>query len=181
MKRSTLLAVGLVAIIGLASGPTALGLSSFTVDRQATIDVVSDDSAVIGLNPGQSDAVTLNDGALSIDPTGTASGINQGSTINLGDYSDPAATPAFTLTNSYDSALTIELSVSVNSDSQANTDNVKFKVFNPDTSTTTTVAEGGTVSLSDVPAGTSLSIAIQIDATSSTSDDLSGTVSVSAS
>lgn len=96
-----------VILAGAAiAGATAIGAIAFTtgsVEREISIDIASDDEAIIGLAPGMTDAVEIVDGVLTID-TGTAEseGLNPDGEFVYGDPDAPTDLFAFSVTNNDD-------------------------------------------------------------------------------
>lgn len=88
------------------AGATAIGAIAFTtgsVDREITIDIASDDEAIIGLSPGMTDAVEIVDGVLTIDTdTAESEGLNPDGEFVYGDPDAPTDLFAFSVTNNDD-------------------------------------------------------------------------------
>lgn len=192
MQRRTLIAtVG--AVIGTGIGATAY--TSATVDRSATIDVVTDDTGLIGLGTGTSGDLIYQDGngALAIDlGAGNATGANVNSTFTFGTESDALNSYGFTLTNNDTTARDVTLDYTLaNTDPDTNNPNVQFKVYD-DTGAAVEVdgTTGDMLSIADesagytitgAPAGTAYYIVLVVDTNGLDSTaDLSGTLTVSA-
>lgn len=96
-RREYLLAAG-----GIVAS-TSIGAVAFTsasAERDVAIEISSDDNAIIGLSPGTTNAVTLEDDVLEIDTsTETADGLNPDGTFMYGDADDPTTVYAFSITN----------------------------------------------------------------------------------
>lgn len=179
------LIVAAVAIIAITA---TLGASAFTtgsVSRTSTVNVVSDDTGLIGLSDGTSgDLVQLNStGQLEIDFTnGGATGVNQNATFVLGDTADPTNSSAFTLTNqdaaSHD--LTVEYTgAGGTADPDAN---IEFSIHDSTGAQVTTVSEESTSgTITGAASGATYYVVITVDTHGlSSSSDLSGTLKVSA-
>lgn len=97
------------------AGATAIGAVAFTtatVERELTIDITSDEQGIIGLTPGDSDAVEIVDGRLTIDmSTGLSDGLNPDGEFNYGDAGNPTTSFAFSVTNNDNSEREFTLSL----------------------------------------------------------------------
>lgn len=181
MKSKHKIAVfGIVALV--VSG--SLGVSayqSFTVERDASIDVVADSSGVIALTPGQSQFVFSQNGEMQISVArGGAEGINTNSQMIIGNPSDATNRHAFTVTNNYDGPRDMEFSYSASQDSSS-ADNVQYTLYTSN-GQVGQFSEETNLTQSAVPAGRTFYAVVEIDTTDSTpSDNLSGTLSVQAS
>lgn len=165
-----------------------LGASAFTsasLDRSANVNVVSDDVGLIALEDGTSGPLVSQNssGALAIDFTNASgSGVNTEATYTLGDEADPSNRSAFNITNNGGETHTIDVNYSADvADGDAD-QNLQFKIYDGSNTLVDTASEEGSgVSLPDVPAGTTYYVVIVADTHGlSTSDDLSGTLTVSA-
>lgn len=177
----------------MGTGIGAAAYTSASVDRSATIDVVTDDTGLIGLGTGTSgDLIAHNNGALAIDLTaGTASGANVESTFTFGDEADAANAYAFTVTNNDTAGRDVTLDYALtNTDPDSNNPNVQFKVYDNTGAAVETDTNGNTISIADesasytitsAGAGTAYHVVLTIDTTNLDSTaDLSGTLSVTA-
>lgn len=98
-RRNVLLGLGTMVVGG--GGALATGaFSTVSAERSVTIDVAEDDSgsAMIGLEPGDSDYVTTTDGVFEIDFSDLGD-VNVDATLTVED--------AFNLTNNADEELSI--------------------------------------------------------------------------
>jgi len=187
-RRTVIASVG--ALMGTSIATAAY--SSATIERNANINVVTDDAGLIALaDDGSSSFITKNSsGALTIDLTDASDngGVNAESTYTFGNTGDAANDYAFTITNNDQSSRSISLGYVLDgSDPDTNTDSLQFKIYDSsgaavETDTngniTSTVVEGGSYSLS-AAAGTTYYVVLQVDTTGLTSSaDLSGTLSV---
>lgn len=191
MQRRTLItAVG--AVLGTGIGATAY--TTATVDRSATIDVVSDDTGLIGLGTGTSGDLIYQkaNGTLAIDLTqGSATGANVNSTFTFGSESDAANSYGFTVTNNDTAARDVTLDYTLtNTDPDTNNPNVQFKVYDSTGAAVETDTNGNTISIADesasytisgAAAGTAYYVVLVIDTNGLDSTaDLSGTLNVTA-
>lgn len=182
--RTKLFAIAMV--VALVS--TTFGVSAFTsanMSRTSNVDVVTDDRGLIALEDGTSgDLIALNaTGALTIDLTnGSAEGANVHAHFEFGNPNDPHNQSAFNITNqdAEPHSITLEYTdVASNTDSDVD---LKFEVYEPGaTSPTVTLTdESGSVTVSDVSAGTTLHVVMIIDTEDDSGEDLSGTLEISA-
>lgn len=175
------MAVSMSVLLLFGVGATAY--TSFTADRTATMDVVSDDLGILVLEPDpDATFVTQQNGEVTVDVTlGGASGVNVDSTLKLGDSSTPTSTFAFNVTNNDNTAHDLTFDYVLNSDDSDDTKaNVKYKIYNSTGSLLKTVTEeSGSVTLSSVSSGTTLYVVVEVDTTGlTTSDNLSGTLKI---
>jgi len=181
-RRKLLYGLGASGAVLVPSGLTAAAYNSFTVNREATINVATDAAGLLGLTtPDGSTGIvqTDGDGELSID-LGRAGGSGQNidSTLVVGNPGDPSTTPAFSFTNNGVDAHDIDISYDIEDDPDE-TDDVTFDIY-PDSggSVTDTVTESTDVSLTGVASGTTHRVIMTIDTeTLSNTADLSGTLS----
>lgn len=111
-RRKFLIGAGSFAAGASALFGTAATTTFSLNDRAVSANVVTDSSGAIALTDGeQGDIINYTSDELEIDFTeGGASGVNVGSTVEIGNTSDPASDAAFTITNqsTHDVDLTIE-------------------------------------------------------------------------
>lgn len=182
MQTKVTALIGVVLLVGVALSASAF--TSATVDRSTTIDVTTDSGSIVGLSPGSSSMITDNNGELTIDVSGKDNqGVNVNSTYTFGDSSDPVNVSAFSVTNNDANQRNFTLSYAVDgTDSATNTDNVVFEVYDANKASQGTFAEGTSLTLNDVTSGGTHYVVLTVNTTNSaTSDDLSGTLTVSAS
>lgn len=181
------LLVAAVSIVGAASYTQA------TVDRNANINVQSDDTALVGLEVGggitYDSVTTTTDGELLLN-LDDGTGVNGNSTFYYG--ADDSSTTrdrsnsAFNVTNNDGDLRDFTLSYTDLSDTNQN---VKFDVYTYDAtnglvSQGTVDEEGTSVSHADLGAGKKLYVYVTVDTTAGdlgSGDDLSGTFTVTAS
>lgn len=180
----TTLKIGIMVAI-MILGTAFLGAQAFnqlTADRQASIDVVSDNQGILILSPGQSPVVTLQQDELRIDTAvGNSAGVNVNSTLVVGDSSQPTSTPAFSVTNNGGEVKNISFAYSMN-DAGVNNDDLTFEVYDSTGTSIGTFDGGANVTASSVSSGETLYVVFTADTTGlSTTNTLSGTLSVSAS
>jgi hypothetical protein len=109
-KILSILGIFIAALVVMSSG----AFTSVTADRTATVNVVGDPSALLGLNAGSSSLVRMVDGELTIDLGNvTASGVNMDAVTVVDN--------AFTVTNNGNNEVTVTL-----------TDNASSVVFSSD-------------------------------------------------
>ena len=193
MKRRTL-----IASIGAVAGTTlgAAAYTSATIDRSATIDVVTDDDGLIGItDSGTSSLITQNGSGLATDmSTANASGVNVDSTLTFGDETSAGTVYAFSVANNYSTARAVTLAYTLDG-ADPSGDNVQFKVYNADgtaleADTTTTpetllsvATETANYTISETAAspGTLFHVVLVIDTTGvDNTANLSGTLSITA-
>lgn len=183
-QRNGIVLFGAVAILLAAAFTGAAAYNSFTADRDASLDVVSDDSGIIGLSPGGSEFVQTNaDGALEIDVTSAgASGVNVDAELEVGDPAAPTSTDAFSITNSGGSSRTVELSYTLSgSDPASSSEQVNFTVYDSSGTQLTSVSEGDTQTLS-MSDGETNHVVLTVNTTQVTdSADYSGTLTIDSS
>lgn len=181
MRRATK-TLGIVTVIALLliSGIGAGAYTSFTADRDANMNVVTDSSGIIQLTPGPSKFVYKSGGELKIDVTnGGASGVNVNSTLKIGDSASLDTTNAFNVTNNDNASHDLTFSYTATSDSESTDSNVKFKIYNESGSHLKTATEGTDATITGAPAGEKYIVIIAVDTRGmTTNDDLSGTLSI---
>lgn len=179
--RTKLFAVAL-AIVAVTAAFGASAYTTGTVDRTASVNVVSDNSGLIGLSDGTTgDIVKTNGtGALTIDFTRNgATGVNSAANFEIGDTVSANTTAAFNITNndgeSHDFTLSYAQSVT-DSDADAN---IQFKVYDANNNLLGTTSENSAAPAFTVAAGATVHVVIVVDTHGLTStDDLSGTLTV---
>lgn len=167
--------------LGIVVVASAFGASAFTtatVERSASIDVKSDSSGLIGLNTSSTEFVTSDNGGLSIDVSGANSaGVNQNSTLEIGSQTSPA----FNITNNFQSSRDLNVDYTLGTEDNVAADNVQFLVYNSTGSNVATATEETSATISNADPGETFAVAIKINTTNlSSSDDLSGTLNVTA-
>lgn len=196
MARKTL-AISLAAVLVLST--VAFGASAFTsatVERQASIDVVSDASGPLALQGGATGITTQSDnGELMIDVSqlSGASGINPDASYTFGDASVEdsgtftASDYVFNVTNTDDVNHSISMTYTPN-DGSVSANNVVFKVYKFDGGSTSgtlaTVKADGTSASFNAESGTTYHVVVVFDtgidgADITDSGSLSGTLNVS--
>jgi hypothetical protein len=188
--HSVVLALALAVVLG----GSALGASAFTtasVDRGASIDVVGDSDAIVGLDPGPQSAtggiVELDgSGALAIDfSVNAATGVNPSATYRLGAQTpgDPPGEVAFNVTNRDARSHDLTLDYALTADDGNSAANVEFRVYDGSGSQVGVVTEeSGSLTLSGVGSGVTRHVVLVVDTTGlGQSVDLSGTLTVTAS
>ncbi|MEF8819220.1 MAG: hypothetical protein V5A31_06135 [Haloferacaceae archaeon] len=182
-SRTMVVAVALVAVVGVTG---ASAFTTATVARDAQIDVANDENGAIGLTAGSVSGVSQNgSGALNLalGQEGTAQGLNTEATFAYGDTSSPTTTFAFEVTNNDSQAHDIDLSYAFDgNDPNTNAVNVEFVVYDSSGgASVATASEDSTATIAGVGGGVSHYVVVQIDTTGvASSDDLSGTLEVSA-
>lgn len=174
------LGIAVVVAILMLSGLGAGAYNTFQVDRTATMDVVSDSGGIIQLSAGPSKFVTTSSGELLIDVTqGGATGVNVNATLEVGNESAPTTTPAFNLTNNDNAKHNITLSYTASTDGSTSS-NVKYLVYDSSGTKLGTATEESSFTITDAAAGATYHVVIKVDTTagSTTSDDLSGTLTI---
>lgn len=181
---STLLVAGLLLVAGVSVGTSAF--TTAEVDRQANVDVVADNTGLLGLTDGNSGNLVYQNSSdqLAIDFTnGTADGANTDAKFVLGDPENSGSSQAFIIANNDAESHTIEATYNTNTDDAQDPENLKFEVYDDDGELVTTVdASSGSTASWDAPAGSSYDVVVTVDtghssATVLQSDaDLSGTL-----
>lgn len=176
-------ALALILVIVSASF-AATAFTTGSVDRQANVNVVNDDTGLLALADGTSgDLVYQNaTGALEIDFTaGGAGGVNTAANYELGDPNNANTSYAFNVTNLDAESHDITLSYD-GSDTEDADANIQFQVYDSTgTLVSTADEEGATAGLTGVASGQTHYVVIVVDTNGLTSaSDLSGTLTVSA-
>lgn len=142
---STLLVAGMLLIAGVSVGTSAF--TTAEVDRQANVDVVADETGLLGLTDGNSGNLVFqnSDGQLGIDFTnGSAAGANTNALFKLGDPTAAANSQAFIITNNDAESHVINASYSAdNPDAAAENDNLKFAVYDGSNTLAGTISAAG--------------------------------------
>lgn len=181
MNRTVLWTV--VTVAALLLSMTVVASSAFTtvsLERQASIDVVSDESGLIALQAHpDSDVVNgTGDGALSIDfdRTDAGVGVNVNSTYTVGSASTPTDTYAFNVTNRDTGP--IDVTVDYTLDTAAAGSSVQFKLYDG-AGTLVGTAEPGSPTTQTLTQGETLYVVINVTGGADSADDLSGTLTIS--
>ncbi|WP_336024636.1 hypothetical protein [Halobellus salinisoli] len=178
--------IGILALV-LVVASASFAATAFTtgsVDRQANVNVVNDDTGLIALEDGTSGGLVFQNstGALEIDFTkGGAGGVNTAAHYELGDPNNGNTSYAFNITNLDAESHDITLSYS-GSDSEDTDANIQFQVYDSTgTLVDTADEEGNSASLTGVASGGVHYVVIVVDTHGLTNaSDLSGTLTVSA-
>ena len=172
-----MIAAGLVLSMGVV---TSRAFTTVTMDRDANIDVVSDGSGIIAMQADPDSRVVngTDTGALRIDfdHANKGVGVNVNSTYTVGSTSSPTSTYAFNLTNRNTAAL--DLTMGYTLDNTAVGSNVQFRLYDS-TGTEVGTVEPGSQTVQTVTAGETLYVVIEVTGGADTTDDLSGTLTVS--
>lgn len=187
-------ALGAVVLVG-AFVLSSAGFSSGSLSREATVQVVADDSGFVGLHdghPGGGFVSQGSDGVLGIDFTaGGGSGANPNATFVLGSTSDPVNDHAFRIVNrdtrTHDVTVTYALSAS--SGEESGPESLTFQFFHDqggdssvsgDPSVTISENTGSNQdTLTGVASGEVLYVVVTVDTDGlSSTNDLSGTLNV---
>lgn len=181
MNRTVLWTVVIAAALLLSM--TVVASSAFTtvsLDRQTSIDVVSDESGIIALQAHpESDVVNgTDDGALRIDfdQADTGAGVNVNSTYTVGSTSTPTSTYAFNITNQNTGP--IDATIDYTLDNAAAGSNVQFSLYDS-AGTLVGTAEPGSPTTQSLAQGETLYVVIEVTGGADSNDDLSGTLSIS--
>ena len=196
-RRKFLIGAGSVAAGASALFGTAATTTFNLNDRAVSANVVTDSSGAIALTDDeQGDIINYTSDELEIDFTeGGASGVNVGSTVEIGNSIDPSSDAAFTITNQStdDVDLTIEFKgAGFKSDGSS----IKFEFENTTSevertlkadSVSVTTTDGSTrvsyTDADDVAPGEVINAAIFVnadDAGSNTGENLSGVLNITA-
>lgn len=187
VQKTSLLAL----VVGLLVASSFVGAAAFTsatVERDATVGVSADSSALVGLEAGEVDGISeSSDGELEIE-LGAGNGLNIESTFTFGDSDSPSGTYAFAMANNGDSSQQytvdyVQASNFADSDADAN---LEFNFYNSD-GTALTGTQGNDVVITEDGDGQSFSLSsgetvyvvISVDTQGLTkSDDLSGDIEI---
>ena len=184
MQTNAKIGVLALVLVVVSASFAATAFTTGSVERQANVNVVNDDTGLIALQDGNSGKLVFQNatGALEIDFTkGGAGGVNTAAHYELGDPTNANVTYAFNITNldaeSHD--FTLDYSGSDSEDADAN---IEFQVYDSTGTLVATVDEEGTsASLTGVASGDVHYVVIVVDTHGLTSSsDLSGTLTVSA-
>lgn len=179
---ATLLVAGLLLVAGVSVGTSAF--TTAEVDRQANVDVVADDTGLLGLTDGNSGNLVFqnSDDQLAIDFTnGTADGANTDALFKLGDPDNPGTSQAFIITNNDAESHTIEATYNASTEDAADTDNLRFEIYDDAGDSVGTVSASGDTASLDASPGESYNVVVTADTGHSSADltsgdDLSGTL-----
>ncbi len=170
-------------------GTVSFGASAFTaatVDRQATVDVVADDTGLLALTDGNSGNLVFQDGSteqLGIDfGNNSAAGANVNAEFELGDPAGPSASNAFTIENRDDEQH--EIDVEYTGATTNGEENLNISVYDGTDTLVDSVNEEGTTAAFAAPADETFYVVVTVDTGGGTAptdltstSDLSGTVS----
>lgn len=183
--RKTILVMGIALLVA-----TTYGTAAYTTgyaDRTATIDVVADSTALIGLEDGNSGDIVGDTGGSSndqlvIDFSNTsASGANADGYFELGDPANGNSTYAFNITNNGADARTLTLNYTLDTDDGNGEANVTFEVYDSSNNQVLTADDESTGSSSTdgFASGETVHVVVKVDTTGlDSNDDLSGTLRV---
>ncbi|WP_248896985.1 hypothetical protein [Haloplanus halobius] len=182
----TKFAILAVVLVGASAAFGASAFTSSTIDRSATMNVVSDSNGLIALEDGTSGTLINENssGALSINLANetAGAGANIDSRYEFGDETDPGNSSAFNITNNGGESYTVNLDYTLTTnDGDNTTENVKFLVFRSGSTTAdATVTEETAAQSLSLASGETVNVVLIIDTNTgvSTGDDLSGTLSV---
>lgn len=186
--------LALVATVLL--GATMIGASAFTtatLERDTTIDVVSDQNGIIGLVDGDSGNLVYEDGStgeLKIDFTNACAGCgaNVDSRYEIGTTGWSSASSdeeAFNITNqdSVSHSITLNYTVSSGAGDANSYNETEFQVYDSTGSRVLTISEEDSGRSFTAGSGESYAVVVIIDtrhANIDQNDDLSGTLNVTA-
>jgi len=181
----TLLVAGILLVAGVSVGTSAF--TTAQVDRQANVDVVADNTGLLGLTDGSSgDLVFQNSQSqLGIDFTaGTANGANTDARFELGNPDDPSNSQAFVITNNDAESHVINANYNANTSDAATEDNLRFEIYDSNGSSVGTISASGTNASFTAPANNQFYVVVTVDTGHSSdrlgpSADLSGTLEFS--
>ena len=184
MQRKAVLVIGTVLIASVALGSAAF--TSGSVDRTATVDVVSDDQAYTGLQAGDSVIVSQSTGGqLSIDfsQAANANGINGDANYTVGnktgDFENSTGSYAFNITNNDGSAHDYTLSYAFTG-SPSSSSTVTFTAYNSTDAQIATASDSSDGSFS-LAAGETAYVVMEVNSTGATqSNDLTGDLTITA-
>lgn len=182
MSRNVYWTVVIATVLLLST--TVVASSAFTtvsLDRQANVDVVSDENGIIALQAHPDSGVVsgTDNGALRIDfdRADTGAGANVKSTYTVGSTSNPTSSYAFNITNRNTGP--INLTVDYTLDSAVTGSNVQFSLYDAG-GTAVGTAEPGSATSQSLTQGETLYVVVEITAGADPADDLSGTLTISA-
>ncbi|MFB6120129.1 MAG: hypothetical protein ABEJ68_03320 [Halobacteriaceae archaeon] len=184
MARKTLaLVVGLLVLVSTV----VFGASAFTsasVQRDASVNVVTDDAGLIAIQDNTSGTlVSQTDTGLSINLANeSASGVNADATFTFGDSSTPLEQHTFNVTNNAGQplALTFDYTLSGSASDGDSDPNLTFDLYDASGNHLTTFSEeSSSKTVSDVADGETVYVVVTVNTKGlTTSADLSGTLSV---
>lgn len=173
MQRRKLLAgIGLIG----ATSTGAVAFTSASVSRDVEIAVEADDSAIVGLNPGTTNAAELVDGVLQIDTSNGDNDLNVDAVFTYGNENDPTGGFLFSVTNNDASERGFDFSYDSNEGSPSV---AVFEVYDGDESSVGTFEDGTDVSL-DLESGETAYVHMVVDTNgvAPTEDGLGGTLDI---
>lgn len=188
--RNAVIALGIASIL-IA---TAVGASAFqtaTVDRSATVSVVSDNNALIGLHDGGSgNIVAQNGNTLTVDTNhlNNAGGVNENATYHLGNLSDgdnvttTSDVYAFNITNN-DNQYAHGYSLNFTQNNTASGANVSFIVYNQSSGTWNnlgTATAGKSYTTPKIASGKSVYVDVDINTHNGKTSSITGNLNVTA-
>ena len=196
-RRKLLYSLGASGAVLVPSGLTAAAYNSFSVSREAKINVVQDGAGILNLQAGNSPAVQIPNSSnkLTIDLSqlgGSTNGINQDATLGIGDGSNVSGGDhAFSFTNQASSSRDISFEYDTNLANSADTstsENVTFEFYSGDGSQVTDGSGNAVRATEEDSAPTTISVGsgstyytvLSIDTTGLGTDaNLSGTLTIS--
>jgi len=185
MNRTLIVGLVSVVVLGLGTAVASSAFTTATIERDATIDVVTDANGPISLQDGNSGDVVVQatSGELTVDfsnPAGST-GVNPDATYTLGDTADAGSsgTYAFSVTNTDSASHDLDFSYAfTGSDPDGGLTNVEFAIFDDTGSSEGTASESGSATVT-VPSGETVNVVVTVDSTGLTaSDTLSGTLTI---
>jgi hypothetical protein len=180
MTRTTKVALLTLCLVLAVSSVSATAFTSITLDRDASVDVVADDAGLVALEAGPSPLVTQQDGQLDVDVTnGGAAGTNVNAVLSVGENTTSPTESAFTVTNNAATQHTLTFAYGdVTADSATSTDNVRFAVYDASGNLTAYASESADATFT-MGAGETYQVVLVVDTLdSTTTDDLSGTLTI---
>lgn len=167
-------------LAGLIVATSFVGAAAFTTasaQRDVTVGIEADNTAIIGLQAGNADAAHLNNGQLVIEPDKNANGLNQNARFTYGDNSSAKSSQAFNITNNDDVAHDFTLSYSQSQGSGTVAHVVAYDSNGDgtvDSTTTVTETSSATVTLNS---GETAYVVVTVNTDTGTTD-ISGTLSI---
>lgn len=173
MQRRKLLAgIGLLG----ATSAGAVAFTSASVSRDVEIAVEADDSAIVGLNPGTTNAAELVDGVLQIDTSNGSNDLNVDAVFTYGNESDATNGFLFSVTNNDASARDFDFSYDSNEGSPSV---ALFEVYDDVGTSVGTFEDGNDVSLNLGSGGTAyVHMVVDTNGVAPTEDSLGGTLDI---
>lgn len=160
--------LAIVLVTAMLFGGSVFAASAFTsaeMTRSASIDVVADNSGIISLTPGSTNAVQLNSNdALEINAAGNASGLNVEGTFTYGDTANPSSSNAFSITNADSQQRTFTVAANNFTDTQGNPGAVTYRVYDSAGQEISTVDADSSATL-DLGAGETAYVVLVTDTT----------------